>query len=190
MYQSTSLLFEDKPKNCRLFLLEPAIQKPKRLWTGKQLISNIIKLIVALSGPEYKKQKGLNMKSVSCIPPSAIYGNAADESTVRFVDNELVQGMIDKNQIGSGFTFGLVHSFNELYGYKMTGQLQTCLTKLFSNYLQLHGFSCGIDDLILTRKSDKNRASGLEGAFDSAVKNIAQFLNVKDIPQNMDYWQR
>lgn len=120
----------------------------------------MIKIIVSLSS-EFKNEPGLNMTSVSCIPPSALCGNAKDESTVRFVDNELVQGMIDKNQIGSGFTFGLVHSFNELYGYKMTGQLQTCLTKLFSNYLQVHGFSCGIDDLILTRKADKNRVSGL-----------------------------
>ena len=130
------------------------------------------------------------MKSVSCIPPSALYGNAADESTVRFFNNELVQGIIDKNQIGSGFTFGLVHSFNELYGYKMTGQLQTCLTKLFSNYLQLHGFSCGIDDLILTRKSDKNRISTLETAHSTAVKAIAQYLNVKEVPENIDYLQR
>lgn len=72
----------------------------------------------------------------------------------------------------------------------MTGQLQTCLTKLFSNYLQLHGFSCGIDDLILNKKSEKNRISGLEAAFEHSVKTIAHFLSVQEVPENIDYVQR
>ena len=190
LYQATSILFEEKPKNTRIFLMEPAIQRPQRLWTGKQLISNIMRLIVSLSGPEFRGQRGLTMKSTCCVSENYLTGNARDESTVRVVDNELLQGIIDKNQIGSGFTFGLVHSFHELYGYRMTGQLQTCLTILFSNFLKMHGFSCGIDDLILTKKADKSRAAGLEEAHQQAVRNIAAFLNVKDVPQNIDYVQR
>lgn len=46
LYQSVFSLFAERPKNLRIFLLNPAIQKPKVLWTGKQLISNVIKIIV------------------------------------------------------------------------------------------------------------------------------------------------
>ena len=32
------------------------------------------------------------------------------------MDNELLKGIIDKNQVGSNADYGLIHSFNELYG--------------------------------------------------------------------------
>lgn len=49
LYQATFSLFIDKPKNSRIFLLRPAIMKPKEIWTGKQLISNVVKIIVEYS---------------------------------------------------------------------------------------------------------------------------------------------
>ena len=73
------------------------------------------------------------------------------------INNELVKGLIDKNQVGNGAEFGILHSFNELYGEKLTGRLLTCLTKLFTNYLQMHGFTCGLDDLLLKKKNNKLR---------------------------------
>jgi hypothetical protein len=33
----------------------------------------------------------------------------------------------------------------------------TCLTKLFLNYMQMHGFTCGLDDLLLKKKTNKMR---------------------------------
>jgi hypothetical protein len=33
----------------------------------------------------------------------------------------------------------------------------TCLTKLFLNYMQMHGFTCGLDDLLLKKKANKTR---------------------------------
>ncbi len=46
VYQSTFSLIENKPANTRLFLVKPAIMKPQQLWTGKQLVSNVIKVVV------------------------------------------------------------------------------------------------------------------------------------------------
>lgn len=42
-------------------MLPPAIKKPKELWTGKQLLSNIMKIIVKLNGQGHVK--GLSMQS-------------------------------------------------------------------------------------------------------------------------------
>lgn len=39
-----------------------------------------------------------------------------EESEVLVVDNELLKGLIDKNQVGNAADYGLIHSFNELYG--------------------------------------------------------------------------
>ena len=74
------------------------------------------------------------------------------------MDNELLQGIIDKNQVGSGAEYGIIHSFNELYGEAVTGKLITCLTKLFLSYIQIHGFTCGLDDLMLKKKTNKKVA--------------------------------
>lgn len=54
LFQATSSLFSNLSKNNRIFLLKPAIQKPKQLWTGKQLISNVIKIIVHYSDLSFK----------------------------------------------------------------------------------------------------------------------------------------
>lgn len=69
----------------------------------------------------------------------------------------MLKGIIDKAQVGSGSDYGMIHSFNELYGEKTTGKLMTCLTKLFLTYIQMHGFTCGLDDLLLKRKCNKTR---------------------------------
>ena len=74
-----------------------------------------------------------------------------------FWNNELLKGLIDKAQVGSGSDYGMIHSFNDLYGEKTTGKLMTCLTKLFLTYIQMHGFTCGLDDLLLKKTTNKVR---------------------------------
>ena len=69
----------------------------------------------------------------------------------------MLKGIIDKNQVGNGADYGLIHQFNEVYGENLTGNLITCLTKLFLSYMQVHGFTCGIDDLMLKKKINKSR---------------------------------
>lgn len=56
-------------------MMKPTIIKPKRLWTGKQLVSNIMKLIVSLS--DQKGDGGLTMKAKTKVPASYLIGEAA-----------------------------------------------------------------------------------------------------------------
>lgn len=37
----------------------------------------------------------------------------------------------------------------------------TCLTKLFLNYMQVHGFTCGLDDLLLKKNANKSRKQAI-----------------------------
>ena len=128
------------------------------------------------------------MKAKTKVPASYLIGEAAKQwAEVLIVNNELLKGIIDKNQIGSNSDYGLVHSFNELYGYKLTGQLMTCLTKLFSSYLQMHGFTCGMDDLMLQKKVDKTRKIKQEEAHEMTVNEVAFHFGVADKLENVDY---
>ena len=68
LYQATFALLEKKPRNTRLFVVPPAIMKPKEIWTGKQLVTNVIKIVVSLSDLKFKDKKGLCMKSTTKVP--------------------------------------------------------------------------------------------------------------------------
>ncbi len=50
----------------------------------------------------------------------------------------------------------------------------TCLNKLFLNYMQMHGFTCGLDDLILKKKANKTRREMLESVHEETVNQICQ----------------
>ncbi len=40
----------------------------------------------------------------------------------------------------------------QLYGGEIAGKLLTCLAKLFTCFLQLHGFTLGVEDILCTKK--------------------------------------
>lgn len=69
-----------------------------------------------------------------------------EESEVLIRNNELLKGLIDKNMIGAS-SFGLIHTFNELFGHVKTKLLVTAITRLCMNYLKIRGFTCGLSDL-------------------------------------------
>lgn len=81
--------------------------------------------------------------------------------------------------MGSGADFGLIDSFNELYGETLTGKLITCLTKLFLSYMQIRGFTCGLDDLILKPKVEKMRKMMVEEAHIDTVKEVCKHFGCK-----------
>jgi len=58
---------------------------------------------------------------------------AKEEAEVIIRKNELLKGTIDKNLIGSA-SFGLVHSFYEIFGPKKVGFLFSAFTKLCKNF--------------------------------------------------------
>jgi DNA-directed RNA polymerase I subunit RPA1 len=84
-----------------------------------------------------------------------------------------LKGLVDKAQVGSGSDYGLLHSFNELYGEKTTGKLMTCLNKLFLNYMQMHGFTCGLDDLLLKKKSNIKRTEAIKETHEYTVTKVS-----------------
>lgn len=47
-----------------------------------------------------------------------------------------------------------MHACFELYGAKIAGQVLTYLGRLFTHFLQIRGFTCGIDDMLLSAKAE------------------------------------
>ena len=150
----------------------PAIIKPRKLWTGKQVISHLLFHL-------HPDAKELNMECGTKTPASAWCANGdapdKDDATVVVHGGELLSGVLDKAAFGAS-EFGLVHSVHELLGDEATGRLLTQLGRLFNGYQQMHGFTCGIGDLLLTPEADAARAALLSKADAEGNAGVRNFL--------------
>ncbi|XP_028123349.1 DNA-directed RNA polymerase I subunit 1 [Camellia sinensis] len=144
----------------------PAIWKPKPLWTGKQVITALLNHLTRDYTPFTVEKDGKI--------PSSYFGSQANqkhpskgrkneesgEHMLLIWKNELVHGVIDKAQFGK---YGLVHTVQELYGSNTAGILLSALSRLFTVFLQIHGFTCGVDDLMILADHDEERKKKLDG---------------------------
>ncbi|THU62347.1 hypothetical protein C4D60_Mb01t04180 [Musa balbisiana] len=90
-------------------------------------------------------------------------------------NNELVHGMIDKAQFG---TYGLVHAVHELYGPDVAGMLLSVFSRLFTSFLQIHGFTCGVDEFLLNpMKLQREIEKVLRGNGDSATALLDRMMS-------------
>jgi DNA-directed RNA polymerase I subunit RPA1 len=80
-----------------------------------------------------------------------------NESYVLIRDGELLVGVLDKAHYGSS-SYSLVHCCYELYGGQVASQLLTCLGRLFTSFLQLRGFTLGVEDILLKSSMRKPMA--------------------------------
>jgi DNA-directed RNA polymerase I subunit RPA1 len=147
-------------------LLPPAILKPSKLWTGKQVISTLLCNLLRGRPP-------LNLISKAKVNAKYWGLQGAEEAEVCFCYGDLVTGVLDKSQFGAS-EFGLVHSVYELYGAEMAGKLLGSLSRLFSKYLQMTAFSCRMDDLLLSPEGNKWRTdlivNGAQFGMDVAMQ--------------------
>lgn len=160
----------------RLVTLPPTVWKPKALWTGKQIISTIMKNITP------SNFDGLNLHAQAKVP-GHLWGKDSEEDKVVFVDGELLSGVLDKSAFGAS-DFGLVHSVYELYGADVAGRLLGILSRLFTKFLQHRAFTCRMDDLALTPEGNAKRADilqkGAQLGTEGAVDNFPSLSTVPD----------
>ncbi|KAL8489246.1 hypothetical protein ACS0TY_025231 [Phlomoides rotata] len=144
-------------------LILPTVWKPVPLWTGKQVITSLLNQITRGCAPCTVKTQGKIPKNYFT-SNSYRHGEEDEdhnaEHELLIWKNELVRGVIDKSQFGK---FGLVHTVQELYGSNSAGILLSALSRLFTIFLQFHGFTCGLDDLIILPNYNVQMKEKLEG---------------------------
>ncbi|CAK9157192.1 unnamed protein product [Ilex paraguariensis] len=157
----------------------PAVWKPKPLWTGKQVITAVLNHITQGYPPCTVENEGkipniyFTSKNGKNLSSKVEEDNA--ENKLLIWRNELVHGVIDKAQFGK---YGLVHTVQELYGSNSAGILLSVLSRLFTIFLQIHGFTCGVDDLMILPHSDIQRQERLEHE-DVGEEVHCEFVNFK-----------
>ena len=163
----------------------PAVVKPKELWTGKQLVTTIMNHIShglpSLSYESKGKVPGTlwgrgGTGGVSDKPDEmARVWTGAGDGVVVMVENTLVCGVLDKAQLGAS-AFGLIHCCHELYGARAAGQMLSLIGRLCVQYLQMRGFTCGIDDILITKEHEAQRTRLLEEADKKTIEATYKFV--------------
>lgn len=70
----------------------------------------------------------------------------------------------------------------DLYGNAVAGSFISALSRLLTFYLQMHGFTCGFDDLLLVPEAEEQRRVMLETAETAALHASARFVG-EEVPQ-------
>jgi DNA-directed RNA polymerase I subunit RPA1 len=154
----------------RIETVAPAIIKPRAMWTGKQIISTILKNIKPASHPS------LTLMSKSSTAGDS-WGANSEEGIVIFKDGELLCGILDKSQLGASGG-GLVHSIYEVYGHTVAGRLLGILGRLLTKFLHMRAFTCGVEDLLLTQKGNDFRKAKLREANDIGFEVAAKYVGL------------
>ncbi|WYZ37417.1 hypothetical protein EsH8_II_000923 [Colletotrichum jinshuiense] len=157
----------------RIELIPPAVIKPTPRWTGKQVISTILKNIKPPNG------EGLWMTGKSQVKGEQWGKGHVEEGTVMFQDGQFLSGILDKAHLGPS-SGGLVHSIHEIYGPAVAGKLLSGMGRLLTRYLNMRAFTCGMDDLRLTSEGEKARKEALKGAKSIGLEVAAQYVSLED----------
>jgi len=73
----------------------------------------------------------------------------------------------------------MVHSYYECYGSIKAGELLTSLARVFLNFLQGHGFTVGLDDLVLHKECNLKRRMLIEKGHMNGMIEAAKFADME-----------
>ncbi|CAK7568231.1 MAG: hypothetical protein SEPTF4163_006216 [Sporothrix epigloea] len=155
----------------RIELVSPAILKPTPRWTGKQVITTILKNVK----PPNCGQLWMSGKSQV---PANRWGSHQEEGMVEFRDGVLISGILDKSQLGPS-SGGFIHAVHEVYGPAVAGKVLSCMGRLLTRLLNMQAFTCGMDDLRLTPEGEINRTRELKAAEGAGLEVAAAYVSLK-----------
>ncbi|PHH65389.1 hypothetical protein CDD81_2493 [Ophiocordyceps australis] len=162
----------------RIQLVPPALIKPVSRWTGKQVITTILKNICPSNCGSLNMRENAQIKAEQ-------WGVKSEEGIVLIQEGELITGILDKSQIGPS-SGGLVHSIHETYGPAVAGRLLSCLGRLLSRYLGMRAFSCGMDDLKLTSEGESSRRRELLSANKVGLDIASSYVSLDKHKEALD----
>lgn len=154
----------------RIQTVIPAILKPRPMWTGKQVITTILKNVTPETHP------GLTLLGKSQTSGDR-WGNDSEEDIVIFQDGELLCGILDKAHLGPTGG-GFIHSIYEAYGHIIAGKLLSILGRLLTKLLHMRAFSCGMDDLLLTEAGNAKRREKLQEEEKIGLEVAAKYVTL------------
>uniref|UniRef100_H3G8F7 DNA-directed RNA polymerase subunit n=1 Tax=Phytophthora ramorum TaxID=164328 RepID=H3G8F7_PHYRM len=158
--------------NEHIELPPPAIVLPVRLWTGKQVISLLVKpnsQTKVLVNLELKERNYTNDKYMCW-----------KDGYVCFRNSELLCGNLGKKTLGDGSKQGLFYVLIRDHGSHEAARCMNRLAKLCARWLgNFKGFSIGIDDVTPSEELAKEKEKLLQAGYDAANNSIEEYRRGK-----------
>lgn len=120
-------------------LPEPAIYKPHKMWTGKQVFSLLVR-------PNHDSDCFVNVESMERFYSKDKFF-CPEDGYVCFQNGELLCGNLGKKTLGGDSKMGLFYVLIRDYGPLEATRRMSRLAKLCARYLGDRGFSIGVDDV-------------------------------------------
>ncbi|XP_070543488.1 DNA-directed RNA polymerase III subunit RPC1-like [Ptychodera flava] len=137
--QIIASMLSGRDQNIHIDLPPPAIIKPVKMWTGKQIFSVILK-------PNKKSHIKANLRA-----KGKQYSSNEDlcqnDSYVVIYNSQLMCGAMDKSTLGSGSKNNIFYILLRDYGEEVAATAMGRLAKICPFFLSNRGFSIGIGDV-------------------------------------------
>ncbi|CAN3363314.1 DNA-directed RNA polymerase III subunit RPC1 [Diutina catenulata] len=155
--------------NIKFDLPPPAIYKPERLWTGKQVFSMLIR-------PNRQSPVVINLdaKCKTCAkadPPEM----APNDGYVLIRGSEVLCGVMDKSLLGDGKKHSVFYTILRDFGPAEAANAMNRMAKLSARYLGNRGFSIGISDVTPGDELKKRKEFMVEKAYLECDQLIDKF---------------
>ncbi|EYC08344.1 hypothetical protein Y032_0066g3709 [Ancylostoma ceylanicum] len=163
---AASVIDSFSKKQSRIRLPPPAIMKPVRLWTGKQLFGLIlsdgykssIKLNLVISNKSYTKDKELCVK----------------DSYVVIRNGQHVCGVLDKALLGAGSKTNIFYIMLRDFGEDAAVEAMWRMTRMTPVFLSNRGFSVGVGDVTPSAELSREKAFLLSEGYQKCHDYIAK----------------
>ncbi|KHJ94076.1 RNA polymerase Rpb1, domain 5 [Oesophagostomum dentatum] len=153
-------------KQKRIRLPPPAIMKPTKLWTGKQLMELII-------SDDFKNPRKLNLVT----PNKSYTGNkefCVKDSYVIIRNGQHLAGVLDKSLLGSGSKKNIFYILLRDFGEDAAVEAMWRIARMTPVFLSNRGFSIGIGDVTPSPQLLKEKAHLLDEGYRKCHEYIAQ----------------
>ncbi|KAK6053594.1 RNA polymerase Rpb1, domain 5 [Cooperia oncophora] len=163
---ASSIINCNSKKQKRIRLPVPAIWKPAKLWTGKQLIELIV-------SDDIDSPKKLNLTT----PNKSYTGNrefCVKDSFVIFRNGQLISGVLDKSLLGSSSKTNIFYILLRDFGEDAAVDAMWRLARMMPTFLSNRGFSIGIGDVHPSAQLLKEKQILLNNGYKKCHEYIAQ----------------
>jgi DNA-directed RNA polymerase subunit A' len=144
-------------------LPEPELKSPDR-WSGKQIVSTLLPKDLS-----YSWKAKICHKCDECKREECTY-----DAYCVVKDGKLLSGVFDKNAFGAGVPESIYHYIIKIYGNDSARIFIDSITKLLVSYINLKGFTMGIDDVELKEEAT-NR---IREILDEGQRKVDQLIEV------------
>jgi len=143
-------------------LMEPAILKPKPLYTGKQIVSLFLPADLSFQGKAKISSGELKCDNENCMNDSYI--------VVR--NGKLLMGVFDKNAIGAEQPNNLLHIIALEYGESKARELLDTIFRSFIRVLEIKGLSIAYSDIEIPEEAKRE----IERLTEEAKRDVEELI--------------